>query len=89
MKIEVTQDHIDTGLRRNCHQCPVALAISDVFPGSRVNVGGVDVDIVQPDFTEIYFCLPEKVEYFIMHFDRGLTVKPFTFAVEPKEGENA
>lgn len=38
MKIEVTQEHIERGIRGACASCPVALAIQDATQADTVTV---------------------------------------------------
>lgn len=77
MRIKITQDHIDKGLKRDCHSCPIAWAITEVRHQSYVQVGTNDVRID----AQVYQ-LPAKVSRFISNFDDGQPVKPFAFNLE-------
>lgn len=46
--VEVKQSHIDAGRRCDGGRCPVALALTEMFPECRVRVGGT-VHISKPD----------------------------------------
>ena len=84
--ITVTARHIAAGVREDCENCPIALAILESIPGiGYVAVGpgtctigadgrdtgtGTDVD------------LPESALNFIWDFDDGGHPKPFTFTLD-------
>ena len=74
MKIKVTQQHIDAGIKKKCLYCPVALAIKDVFPTEYVNVSDLYVRIGD----NVYDLFP-IVTRFILDFDYGYPVSPFEF----------
>jgi hypothetical protein len=88
MKIKVTQGHIDAALymrdRANflvVHDCPVALALWDIFHAGPIMVGD----------RNIYVCgqvyqTPPSVENFILEFDSFEAVKPFEFELELEGG---
>lgn len=85
IRIDVTQDDIDDGHPRESECCPVALALNRTMPLPwKWNVGvrparawlrepGVPVASV--------LVLPPRVDRFISRFDRGETVKPFSFEI--------
>lgn len=75
MKIKVTQDHIDHGLRGSCMQCPVALALRDA--GFLAPFAGVENIHVQRKFVTT----PDTVQEFMKLFDNGLPCEPFTFEI--------
>jgi hypothetical protein len=76
--INVTQEHIDKGLRRQCSKCPVALAIKDVCkPETYVNVSSVIY--VGGKFSK---AAPLDVERFIGRFDGSFSVEPFSFDLD-------
>jgi hypothetical protein len=76
MKITVTQEHIDKGIREDCTACPIALALRErgfdkysvgryaIYPnwGRRGAVG-----------------LSRAAVRFTREFDQGLPVQPFSF----------
>lgn len=82
MKISVTQDHIDHGKRRDCCNCPVALAARDAgCPAPVVFLGHF-----YPNWTampEARLGLPAFVTAFIHRFDYTQNkVSPFEFEVD-------
>lgn len=74
-KIKVTEKHITTGLRRTGDCCPIAKAFNDA--GYKNVVITQHSCIVKGYKIE----LPIDVKLFIMNFDRGRTVKPFSFTI--------
>jgi hypothetical protein len=81
--IEVTQKHIDKGGRREAGSCPVSLAINDVL------ADGVYVRVVANaylfkmgilEITSVR--LDENTKQFIIRFDEGESVQPFSMEVE-------
>ena len=81
MKIEVTQDDIDNGLRIDCELCPVAKAIVRATgKQARVSAVGVFFFPETPSAKQIF--LPSKVQLFIKSFDRKEPVQPFSFDLD-------
>jgi len=78
MKVTVTQQHIDKGVKGSCGFCPIALAIKEAFNTDYVLVAS-DLDIGESirDFPT-----PEEVQQFYCDFDRGQPVQPFTFELK-------
>ena len=84
--IYVTEDHIRRGTKCSPFSCPIALALKEQGPkfgatdGGRV--GRYHVMLVNPDGT---LDLPQDMSRsgcrFIVNFDDGKPVKPFTFAL--------
>lgn len=79
MRIDVTQEDIDSGLRYNSIQCPIARAmyragLTDVYV-YRHRIRADDIEY-RPD---------ERVATFIFQFDGGLSVQPFSFILQPRE----
>lgn len=75
-RIYVTQNDIKYGKAVSCRLCPIATAVCRRFAkgfGS-VMVGGSCVKIGRK-----FFALPKSARKFIGRFDRGETVKPFSF----------
>lgn len=95
MRIRVTQDHIDRGVKCDCIACPVALAVRDAMPGFNVEVSLDEIivhKIIQvvdtSDFSVIYdsienrFSVPHEVADFIRKFDEPIEqvgIHPFEF----------
>ena len=75
MNIQVTQEHIKQGVRRDCHYCPVALALRETLTEANytgVFSTGINVDgVMHPTI--------ESVKDFMDAFDGGLPVEPFSF----------
>lgn len=75
MTINVTQTHIDTGKKFICNNCPIALALQDV------GLTGIAVSDSFIYHSEGWFRTPREVKKFIIDFDSGRVVKPFTFTL--------
>ena len=83
--ITVTAQHIAAGVREDCENCPIALAILEAFPGvGYVAVGPGTCTIAPADgptgATDVD--LPESALNFIWDFDDGGHPKPFTFTLD-------
>lgn len=78
MRITVTQDMINRGVRNNARKCPVALALKEAGLTRVVVCGGVDFGPV-PYRQSIL--LNRRVLCFIGRFDHGKPVKPFSFTI--------
>lgn len=78
MKIEVTQEHIDSGNRGSCLSCPIALAIMQATGEPRVDVGFNSARI-----GDMVYRLPLTAQGFIGRFDSNhpCRVEPFTFHI--------
>lgn len=76
MKIQVTQEDIDKGIRQAPCSCPVGRAVKREIDGC-VSVGYATVAT-----EEKLYWLPDEVSNFIFNFDRGIIVKPFEFELE-------
>lgn len=78
--VEVTQADIDAGIKESCVDCPIARAISRaVRVDARVGTYWVSWRIGN-FLTEL--TLPVAAVGWIMAFDRGYPVEPFTFELE-------
>lgn len=79
MKIAVTQEHIDKGLRSRCKLCPVALALHDSgFPEAMTGLFHCWLNGLRSGAR----LLPGPVTKFILGFDNGKVYKPFDFELE-------
>lgn len=87
MKIHVTQEDIDLGVRQDCNQCPICLALRKHFK----DVNGVWVDgtriIVsysegKKESVEMVAVPPRSVSRFVGRVDQGKKVKPFNFILK-------
>jgi len=75
MIIEVTQKDIDNGIRCDIGNCPIALAMTRRF-NKRVTIG--------QSYTlcnDKVVSLPFDARTFILEFDDGKIVQPFTFNI--------
>ena len=70
-KIEITQQDIDSGVRRSPFDCAIAVGLKQEFA---YNVSVTDIVRVGKDN---YRATPEVIRWFI-NFDRGRPVKPIT-----------
>ena len=78
---KITQAHIDLGLRGQCEECPVALALMDVFPDAkRITVGGMWINVFLPE-KKLNARVSGVVSDFIENFDKGFDVQPMEFAL--------
>lgn len=78
MRIEVTQDDIAAGHRKDAYCCPVALAIRrELGIPASVTGGTATVDYAAPWATAVW--LPDAVSDFVELFDRGEPVESFAF----------
>lgn len=82
--INVTAKHIAEGLKGDACWCPIARAIRDqvpseeevyVFPAGVSVAGGTTM-------------LPDEALRFVQDFDAGLSVEPFSFALDIPIGED-
>lgn len=81
MLFQLMQKHIDQGIRGRCRNCPVALAVKEVFPVQQVEVYTRDVSI-----DSYIYRLPSVVHYAIRTFDLEGTMLPFEFELDIPEG---
>lgn len=83
IKVEVTQEDINNGVRQDADNCPIACALKRLVQNPEVE------DDIEFDLNEIRYVaqLTEEAVTFINHFDqRGLiAVQPFSFEIEAKE----
>lgn len=84
MLIDVTQAHIDHGLRGCGRKCMVALAARPHFPGCEVFVSGHNLYVEEGDGPVRIYSLPLFVFDKIVQFDVnvGSPVQPFSFSLE-------
>ena len=82
MKITVTQENIDKGVRGEIGYCPIALAIKALgYEHVCVDDESVDARREEDDpYADAFLSyLPTKATSFIHAFDEGRKVAPFTF----------
>lgn len=89
LKVEVTQKDIDIGLRGDCSQCPVALAVSRALIAAGLEYGvGVDelnIKLFRHGMLVHTIRTPKEVAEFIEDFDSRYSVEPFLFEIEVPE----
>ena len=91
MRIEVTQEDIDQGVRCDTDNCPVALAIGRQFKDCfAVLVGDANAAVFRfyhdersnmTRQTRSDFPLPQEAKTFVVDYDAGEEVAPFAFEV--------
>lgn len=75
--VEVTADDIAKGEEGNCFACPIARALSRACETTFVYVTPNKLSV-----RDVGSCLvPERAAVFMLTFDNGRPVKPFTFTV--------
>ncbi len=88
-KIDVTREDIDNGTKRACGLCPVALAAKRVVaPFMRVAAYSTALELVtteRPFRPDTLHRLPATATSFIIDFDRGSPVEPFSFELDIPE----
>lgn len=77
--ITVTQQDIIDGKRESTCACPIALAANRCIQGAvaRVNDDWINISYMSGRFESL--ALPMEAETFVLCFDTGLPVEPFTF----------
>ena len=78
--VEVKREDIDAGVRNDCDKCPVALAINRALNVNNVAVyeeGMLDMYVV--GYSGWLIPLPISARDFIVGFDLGHGVDPFSF----------
>jgi hypothetical protein len=81
-RISVTAEHIALGIPEDPYCCPLSLAIEKSLPGKYPAVG-IDCVLNELDGNQIAD-LPQEATSFIIAFDNGDPVVPFTFELEFK-----
>lgn len=78
IRVNVTQEDIDSGHKNSCSRCPVALAVGRIFPNNEM------MDVVEcirvgykGSYTE--YAITKQTNRFINDFDNGEKVSPFKF----------
>jgi hypothetical protein len=83
-EINVTQEDINNGGKKQCTMCPIALATKRTFPNAIwISVTQAYIRVVNAGDGErgTEYLSPLGVEQFINDFDRGRPVSPFSFTV--------
>lgn len=79
MKIEVTQEDIDEGVAGDCEACPIAQA------GFRATLSHTQVMGKRIRLYGVWRDLPPEAINFVLRFDNGGLVTPFSFEVDCHE----
>lgn len=80
--IEVTEADIQVGQRKNCFDCPIALAVRRAYPEITNPEFNISVGVRHGFVGNARFWMPTEAAEFIKKFDAGETVEPFSFQVE-------
>jgi hypothetical protein len=75
--IEVTKEDIAQGHRFFACSCPIARALSRHFPGKHIEVIFRFIRV-----GEYYYSINDELSEFVMKFDSGLRVYPFSFDLD-------
>ena len=87
--IEVTQKHIENGIRGDECNCAIALALQDEYKTSDVSVQVEDEPMlfIGDKILEITTSqMADDIDFFIRDFDYNNEVKPFTIQIYEKAG---
>ena len=86
-EINVTQEDINNGAKKQCTMCPIALATKRVFPNSDwISVTPGFIRVCDEIFDEgVCYSIPDKARDFMESFDGGLKVFPFSFTVDSEK----
>ena len=76
-EVEVTQEDIDQGVRKDNCNCPVALAVKRATGREDVSVARNTIALGR----DVIFRV-KKICDFVFDFDEGKPVEPFTFTVK-------
>lgn len=82
LKIEVTQAEIDGGSACFAFYCPIALAAKRYGEFEDVGVTTRTMTLYTKDGPPETFCLPPIARAFVLSFDHGESVEPFTFEID-------
>lgn len=77
MKIEITQEDIDCGLRRSTSKCPIAKALARQTDGVWI----VETCYVEDCSTRKMYGISRAMRSFIYNFDLGRPVRPAKFVI--------
>lgn len=83
LRIYLSQECIDHGIRNNCQKCPAALAVEAAFHGAAkdiiVGCRYIKVTLLGTRFVSR---TPRALEHFITRFDNRERVRPFWVTLE-------
>ena len=78
MKIQITQDDIDFGIKKSCTHCPLALCLKRYY--DTVQIKNFEVTV-----NDVVLVMSRKLQQFVSDFDENKIVEPFEFAFAMKE----
>lgn len=92
IKISITQKNIDTGIRKDCTKCPIALAFKEKFKFfTTANVYSDGSFVIKNPYSYLNLCdyLPRSAKTFIKNFDEHgiFDVIPFFFYLKVSNKE--
>lgn len=92
MKFDVLQDDIDKGEVGDPHSCPIALALIRQLPNYGITVGSNYILTERPTPIEnqpymLRHYSPHSAHRFVIRFDKGKSVKPFSFDLDMEPGK--
>lgn len=76
--VQVTPAHIDKGEKCDSMRCPIAHALRERMPKSRITVGSEMVAI-----DGVLYELPETGRSFVRNFDSRCKMSPFSLSLQP------
>jgi hypothetical protein len=85
LRIKVTKSHIDVGRLGSPDYCPIGVAVnSEIYEGYYAYILEEEIMVINRSEEKYDSCvgvipLPRSARRFIARFDKGLTVKPFSF----------
>lgn len=82
LTVEVTEDDIKKGVPGEADACAIVRAVRRATGRRVVNIDGESVEIMKDDF---YMALPKKAKQFVLDFDDGKDVEPFSFVLKGYE----
>lgn len=78
MKIQVTQEHINQGIKGARHSCPVARALADMVQKDTY----LDVDEESICIGDDIHSTPKRTALKILDYDNGRGMVPFSFSLK-------
>ena len=92
IRIQVTENDIDSGAQDSPTDCPIARALRRACPNSQFVYVGDDFASLNRIPCELSNCkqidLPEVAREFVRQFDKGGDVEPISFEMQIPDAEN-
>ncbi|QGJ92041.1 hypothetical protein SEA_KEELAN_77 [Gordonia phage Keelan] len=82
MKVEVTQEDIELGVRGRSHLCPISRAIQRKRGVKSASTTPWITNVVRPGRGLSTYQLPKVASEFVLAFDTNKPVEPFTFVTK-------